>query len=379
MVFKIHSDTAILELRNMIIENHLDFEVSKADDNRVELLAKGKDLELCVWFDVSKQLYGFNMLDGGCKKSTDIDEFKYLFESYVDINMVFIPRAKKYADDFEKRKNIISIYSHFVSDTSGAVTAVFSVLGETAKEINVKAIEGLVLVSLLQFNEDKTKVKKLSEYTYKEDSIELVPNMNYYMDGLYDKYEDNDEVGIDRIGEDLFEFKFDDILITATVEFIGVNKEIYYVVHSINGVSCEEDKKFMPPNPFDLQSLYDLIKSSMIKSVLDTAVENISEEVEVMEETSGVLDVANDFTIKRLVSLKGDTIAIRLSYPDKLYEVSLRDFNEAGIPLDRVDEADMLVKKHGVSISVEECERRLFAQNISKDDFVAILDAVFFS
>ena len=67
----LYAESALEQLRGSFNKLGLDYNTSRLDERLVELNVAKHNVEVKVWFDVDKQIFGFDMLQGGCKTYSD--------------------------------------------------------------------------------------------------------------------------------------------------------------------------------------------------------------------------------------------------------------------------------------------------------------------
>lgn len=251
----LYSDTALEQLRTSLTNMGYPFETNQLDEKTVRLNVKISDYVIPVWFLVDKQIFGFDMINGGSKTCSTIEEFTKYFSTYIFIYVNFIPKAKIIADAFEKDIDINTVYDNFSGNKEEGYTAKFRVLSTPGQFVLICKDSSLYSARLVTFTEDGSRVRVLTEYKYDLDdvnNITHVPTIYSYLAKLTELYGENDAVNIDRIGVETFEFTIEDLHITADVLFSYT--KISYLIKDINGVVFDEVVELN--NPYELQDLY---------------------------------------------------------------------------------------------------------------------------
>lgn len=276
----LYSDTALEQLRTSLTNMGYPFETNQLDEKTVRLNVKVSDYVIPVWFLVDKQIFGFDMINGGSKTCSTIEEFTKYFSTYIFIYVNFIPKAKIIADAFEKDININTVYDNFSGNKEEGYTAKFRVLSTPGQFVLICKDSSLYSARLVTFTEDGSRVRVLTEYKYDLDdvnNITHVPTIYSYLAKLTELYGENDAVNIDRVGIETFEFTIEDLHITADVLFSYT--KISYLIKDINGVVFDEVVEIN--NPYELQDLYLKCHDSYEAKSLD---EDDSEPEQVNEE-----------------------------------------------------------------------------------------------
>lgn len=277
----LYSDTALEQLRTSLTNMGYPFETNQLDEKTVRLNVKVTDYTIPVWFLVDKQIFGFDMINGGSKTCSTIEEFTKYFSTYIFIYVNFIPKAKIVADAFEKDININTVYDNFSGNKEEGYTAKFRVLSTPGQFVLICKDSSLYSARLVTYTEDGSRVRVLTEYKYDLDdvnNITHVPTIYSYLAKLTELYGENDSVNIDRIGIETFEFTIEDLHITADVLFAYT--KISYLIKDINGVVFDEVVEIN--NPYELQDLYLKCHDSYEAKSLD---EDDSEPEQTIEES----------------------------------------------------------------------------------------------
>lgn len=251
----LYSDTALEQLRTSLTNMGYPFETNQLDEKTVRLNVKVTDYTIPVWFLVDKQIFGFDMINGGSKTCSTIEEFTKYFSTYIFIYVNFIPKAKIVADAFEKDIGINTVYDNFSGNKEEGYTVKFRVLSTPGQFVLICKDSSLYSARLVTYTEDGSRVRVLTEYKYDLDdvnNITHVPTIYSYLAKLTELYGENDSVNIDRVGIETFEFTIEDLHITADVLFAYT--KISYLIKDINGVVFDEVVEIN--NPYELQDLY---------------------------------------------------------------------------------------------------------------------------
>lgn len=277
----LYSDTALEQLRTSLTNMGYPFETNQLDEKTVRLNVKVTDYTIPVWFLVDKQIFGFDMINGGSKTCSTIEEFTKYFSTYIFIYVNFIPKAKIIADAFEKDIDINTVYDNFSGNKEEGYTAKFRVLSTPGQFVLICKDSSLYSARLVTYTEDGSRVRVLTEYKYDLDdvnNITHVPTIYSYLAKLTELYGENDSVNIDRVGIETFEFTIEDLHITADVLFAYT--KISYLIKDINGVVFDEVVEIN--NPYELQDLYLKCHDSYEAKSLD---EDDSEPEQTIEES----------------------------------------------------------------------------------------------
>ena len=109
----IYTDSALQSFRESFDRAKLNYDIAQVDERLVRFVIHQDDFSIVSWFDADKQIFGFDMLNGGCKTYEDFGEFEGFLTTYLKIYTDFIPSAKVVADTFEATQGIDSVYDNF--------------------------------------------------------------------------------------------------------------------------------------------------------------------------------------------------------------------------------------------------------------------------
>lgn len=425
----LYSDTALEQLRTSLTNMGYPFETNQLDEKTVRLNVKVTDYTIPVWFLVDKQIFGFDMINGGSKTCSTIEEFTKYFSTYIFIYVNFIPKAKIVADAFEKDININTVYDNFSGNKEEGYTAKFRVLSTPGQFVLICKDNSLYSARLVTYTEDGSRVRVLTEYKYDLDdvnNITHVPTIYSYLAKLTELYGENDSVNIDRVGIETFEFTIEDLHITADVLFAYT--KISYLIKDINGIVFDEVVEIN--NPYELQDLYLKCHDSYEAKSLDEddsepeqtieesqeselseqndadsidnseteSTESASEAIALEEDSEPEQDEPNDseeddleastkensevesntnpeedkilesnnFSVKKVIGEEND-LGLQFIVDDKIYFIDAEAAAGHGVPLDRFSEVVGTTEKHGVVMTADEIASRTFSKNVSSD------------
>lgn len=423
----LYSDTALEQLRTSLTNMGYPFETNQLDEKTVRLNVKVTDYTIPVWFLVDKQIFGFDMINGGSKTCSTIEEFTKYFSTYIFIYVNFIPKAKIVADAFEKDIDINTVYDNFSGNKEEGYTAKFRVLSTPGQFVLICKDNSLYSARLVTYTEDGSRVRVLTEYKYDLDdvnNITHVPTIYSYLAKLTELYGENDSVNIDRVGIETFEFTIEDLHITADVLFAYT--KISYLIKDINGIVFDEVVEIN--NPYELQDLYLKCRDSYEAKSLDEddsepepiveenqdsdsseqndadSIDNSeTESTESANEDSEAVDLeednepeqdeendleaspeensevepstnpeegkileSNNFSVKKVIGEEND-LGLQFIVDDKIYFIDAEAAAEHGVPLDRFSEVVGTTEKHGVVMTADEIASRTFSKNVSSD------------
>lgn len=399
----INAEKALECLRSSLESMHLRYEVSNLTDKLVELDVINNSVSIPVWFDTSKQLYGFNLLAGGCKTYADIGEFKSFFLIYIDIYTKFIPTAKAIANVFDTVIGQTTVYENFTGNRKSGYTASFRCLGLSTNGVLIFK-DKFYHAKYVKYNEDHSKTRVLKEYFYDYDEngdLVLLPNAESYFDRLCSAYSDSTTVDIERVEDARFNIKIEGMTLDVTVKFAYTS--LWYVVNAINGEAVSLGEVRDLPNPYSLEDLYMHCSNWYNDNMVGMPVESdeiavpevdipgsVSEsdslpeednEVasEVDDEEGGVDPMNSDFEVVKVVDSNGKATSLQFVLNGNLYNMSVDAAESLGIPVNRICEETELVAKRGILLTSKEKEMRCFAEDISGNRKMCqkVLEALF--
>lgn len=275
----LYSDSALEQLRTCLTNNGYPFEMNQLDEKIVRLNVKISDYIIPVWFLVDKQIFGFDMINGGSKTCSSIEDFNKYFTTYIHINVDFIPKAKLIADVFEKDLGVNSVYDTFSGNKEEGYVAKFRILSIPGQYFLVSQDTTLYVARLVTYSEDGSRFKVLKEYKYDLDdvgNVTNIPTIHSYLAKLTELYGESDTVDIDRVGINSFVFNIEGLNIKADVVFSYT--EISYDIKSVNGV--EFNQFITPEDPYELQALYLECHDAYEAKLIDVEEEPVSNGVE---------------------------------------------------------------------------------------------------
>lgn len=275
----LYSDSALEQLRTCLTNNGYPFEMNQLDEKIVRLNVKVSDYIIPAWFLVDKQIFGFDMINGGSKTCSSIEDFNKYFTTYIHINVDFIPKAKLIADAFEKDLGVNSVYDTFSGNKEEGYVAKFRILSTPGQYFLVSQDTTLYVARLVTYSEDGSRFKVLKEYKYDLDdvgNVTNIPTIHSYLAKLTELYGESDTVDIDRVGINSFVFNIEGLSIKADVVFSYT--EISYDIKSVNGV--EFNQFITPEDPYELQALYLECHDAYEEKLIDVEEEQSSNGVE---------------------------------------------------------------------------------------------------
>ena len=409
----IYVEDALGQLRSYFDSIGLIYELGTITEKQAELVVEKNSITVRTWFDADKQLFGFDMIQGGCKTYSSIDEFSGMFKTYLSLHTDFLPKAKVVADTFEEALNISTVYDNFFGNSNDGYSALFRVLGSN-NIVTVSKTTGFYIARYGYNSEDNKTFNTITEYHYEVDevgNIVLIPTIYSYLNELTNRYDNDDSVEIERIGVDEFNFKVEDICIHAKVEFMY--KSITYNVLDISGQPIQLSF-VLEDDPYSLSKLYLQCKSpydDYLATLEDICTsEDTTEELPLEDESASTsemnekiveetiesevysesdneeLDLPNEsdieepsikedlnseveeMSLKAVWGTSDSAVAIQFIVDNNIYIMSVDKATEIGVPVERIEDRVFYVKKHGIVMTEDEIKLKKFSKDISNDD-----------
>lgn len=153
--------------------------------------------EIRVWFDVRKQLYGYDTLSNGVKTGHSVDGLMNGLAMYLNIIGVLQPAALKVAAAFEKEFNVQSVYQKFVGQAKLGYEFLFADLTDKTKGFRIRSLDDkgeLFNAMRVSYNhQNQYVVEREVEYRVSGDKVE-VNHVDYaalYGDSEYVQADEN--------------------------------------------------------------------------------------------------------------------------------------------------------------------------------------------
>ena len=220
---------------------------NKTQDSESSMIFEKGGLSLKVFYVEAQDCFGFTMLNGANKACKTFEEFKTMLDTYFFINITFVPNAKSVANIFQNAKavGVALAYNSFKGSANSGWIAVFNVLGDDTKEVQVKLSGNIYHAGFL----DKSANRLVCDRTYLVDeagNVTLEKTLKNFFSMLCDYYADSEEYDIDRNSESEY-------IVTHN------NDSIQFKVLIENNAYkflCNDSEEYLPKNPFDLSELF---------------------------------------------------------------------------------------------------------------------------
>ena len=380
----------------------------------VNLIVKKGDFEFKASFDSEKQIYEFGLFQGGQKTFTTYADFKKYFGAYIYVNTVVIPNDKIIADKFEKQQGINTIYELFRGNVDSGFITKFRVLGK--EDTVIIGQENDVYIAQLQDGDGKI----LAETRYKQQGDDFVEFLcvDTFVNKLYEKYKDDDNISIRRIDTNLFTIQDEDVEFNFSVFFEEddvvfkvtsaagkshvIRIEDYLDMHLITTriidaeeqdsqkIDSEKEEELMPvvENDEDIVGAPptdDMFETEQVVEQEPTQEEEVVEEAPVVEKkptkkskgksvSTESTSHADDyfFLIHEQDESSEDGIAdevIAVGYISgtEIFTMNREIADSFKFPYNRIRSYDVFKRHHGVEMLDCEAQNRVFAEDISGD------------
>ena len=417
----IHADTALSDLTNGL---SYDYEIGNVTDDDVEVFITKDDIQVCVWFSCDKQMYGFNLQNGGSKSFRTVDNLIEAVDVYMNVLTVLLPHAKMVADTFEEEVGIKTVYNRFVGRKDTGYTFIFPQVGEPSHGIRVQALDqsGVIFNALYveYYSQDTGMVRGYNpkverNYTIQDGIVKDVSNTllldslvceNAVLsdDGQYLTYKDDKcffvltiddnqykyvkgNVGVHKVIEEGYitsrdsldsiveEFKSN--AITESIELINlINSSLSYNEYNTldSDVSIDIQLEYLGIDGvrYPLRSIEDVLYINDIcieteedfKVFLSRYCKKKYKKPEVLDINNLVQEQSNSI---KLMTGENNEKFVRFSNKDGIFDISVGVAKKLGVPLSRIVETDELFMRNGILMSNEELRLKKFAINISDD------------
>lgn len=383
----IYADEAVEQFRTHFDSIGLTYQIKQMDEKDFQFVITKNGVDISCWFDVSKQIYGFDMIQGGCKTYSSFEEFTEFFETYIAIYTEFIPNAKVVSDVFEQDINVQSVYDNFTGNKQNGYIAKFRVLGSKNNGILITKCSEGYSAKYIEYSEDGSKYKIISEYKYELDDVQNVtklPTISSYIDELSKKYKD-DNVAIHRTGIDTFSFNIEGLQIVAKVEFVYTSL-IYHILqvdsYDVTSTEFDFECQFQPEDCYNLSELYmycaDFAKDMQAASEETEEVEESAEEVdeasesedseEIIEKVEELDETSEDFSDDSEEVNKSVEEHITSEDIDEVLEDVKQSIEEAEEIIESEEPVETIDDVQEVEESVEESESTDTTEESIKND-----------
>lgn len=406
----IYADVALGELRDALTRYGYIFQEGKVAADGVDMFVDIGDKQICVWFSADKQLYGFNMLQGGSKTARDIQSLMNNFEVYTSIITVLLPKAKAVACALEEELGISVVYTKFVGKRDDGYEFLFQQVGDKNKGFRVKGnYEDATMYSVLYVQYTGNSLSVISEHQYKvadgtvskvvEQDASDIPIEDIVDGNKFCKVDGNEILYAD--GTNTLRFDVE----SACVNFFGGNSgllvaDVPVVIHLEKAVIDSLVNDILERDIWRYIPLYDEIVGSLDDNGNLVAfgktyeVSSIGEELVVKDGNKVMrfsdydslslylesnrdaekITVEEDKPVKKHTGITvkkvqnaGGIIGIRFVTDDGIYDMSREVASELGLPVDRVSEVVDLYERNGILISDDEVQMKRFSESVSDD------------
>lgn len=417
----IYSDEACKLLTDWLEENGYEYEQGNMNAECVEFSVKIGNYSILVWFSTERQVFGFNMLQGGSKTSSKFDGFKSSFEVYIKIYTEIIPNAKKVADVYEKFIGESTIFNKFVGNSMSGFTVLFNIVGKDRQGLRIKCLSSSIYrVDYVEYESSKSyRVLQSDDYVINGDTAERVL-AEVSLEDLAKESENasyDEETGLltfkDSVNTLVFEKTEEGIFLrdsnskllftkgvrlesttlgnlvseaieTSCWDYIPLYAEIkdyltededlcvddkQYILSSEgkNLVILDGSKRIKVSNVGELELF---IQSKMPVKPIETLEEEVEEQeeepeelVEDVEEEEEMLKGSDEEMRVMLLVDEGETIAVRF-VGKTISDVPVELAEANGLPIKRIRAKSEVFEKHGLAVTQEELDMKMFSESI---------------
>ena len=265
----IYTDSALTMLRQVFENLDLMYRENNITSDFVDLQVGTDVFSIRVWFDVSKQSFGFDMTNGASKTYDNIDEFEKMVGAYMSIHLDFLPSTKVVADSYINTTGNQIRYEKFIGNTNTGFTAIYRFVNDVNtevrinKQVNVKTQEETYLLRVIKYTDDGQSHDLLDSSKYSVDKTtntcqEIVSyDIVSYVGKLFRNYEGNKDISLRRKGTNEFEATFIQraYVVIFTIEF-PTDKIVEFTVQEV--VISGKHEFFDTPLVFTLDNPLDM-------------------------------------------------------------------------------------------------------------------------
>lgn len=420
----IYSDEACKLFTDWLEENGYEYEQGNINAECVEFNVHIGNYSILVWFSTERQVFGFNMLQGGSKTNAKFEGFKSSFEVYIKIYKEIIPSAKKVADAYEKVIEESTIFNKFVGNSSSGFTVLFNIVGKDRQGLRIKCVSSnMYKVDYVEYESSKSyRVLQSDEYMLNDGVAERV-QAEISLEDLAKESENavfDKETGIltykDQVNTLTFEQTeegiylrdsnskllyskgvllesttldalIEEALETSCWDYIPLQKEIKgyltenedlriddkeYILASegMNLIIVDGSKRIKISNVGELELF---IQSKMPAKPIETLEEEVEEEVveekELIEETEEEAEMlkGSDEEMRVMLLVENDEVLAVRFVCDAIYDVPVDVVEKAGLPTKRIRAKSQVFEKHGLAVTKEELEMKLFSEQLDDE------------
>ena len=196
---------------------------------RVDMIATYRNgSQINVFYDMSANLYGFQMFNGGCKTYEDFNKFVQMLSVYMYINTEFIPTTQTLVQLYGKAEGINTKYQTFSGNMVDGFTAKYEVMGYD-HYVFVQEKGTSYLVSRIVLTDDGNSYKTLDsvEYIRTENGFDARLTIAALSNKLFESCLNNN-MHLTREAQNLFVLQYDALKITFEA-IIGDSVE-YHII-----------------------------------------------------------------------------------------------------------------------------------------------------
>lgn len=205
-------------MKEELSKNYIVSEGEVTEDSASLTVSVGEEV-FDVWYRDSK--FGFPTQGNNIVEYDNFDDCKTYLDSYIWVMTKGISSAKKVADSFEGVVGANTVYDTFRGTMRDGYQFIFRVLGTEMEVIVQNETREVFCVKLVQYNDDRTKLRSLKKYKYavSDGEVSLLWSFDRYFDELEKKYSGDYSVDISRLSSDSVKFgESDEGIAKITIE-----------------------------------------------------------------------------------------------------------------------------------------------------------------
>lgn len=403
----IYVDEACRQFTQYLKSRGFSYTQGSINAERAEFKVNIGSYNILVWFSAEKQVYGFDMLQGGSKIFSSFTSFVALFETYIRIYTQDIPCAKKIVDLYEKVIGEKAIYNKFSGSSDLGFVILFNIVGNDRQGLRVKATEDdQYTVEYVEYeNNNAYVVLRCDKYKVSEDNIVRISKLYLFAEGV-DNAEYNEETdeltykdlvntlvfkgvgneivvtgnsgilytkGITVDGDNLMEL-VNNALSSTCWDYIPMGDDISGYL-SDNDTLCIGERQYLLTSEGTDLVILDGDKRVKVTSVEElelfiqskSPIEPIEKVVEENEDTEEKPAEEGTTYVKRLIK-DDETSAVRFVRGTHIYDVPVSLVEECGLSIERIVDKTELFTRNGLIITKEELELKTLSIALDYDD-----------
>lgn len=415
----IYTDTALSEIQEYLNGKN-DWDVERGDISTVlvEFFITVKGLRLRLWFNSDKQVYGFDMLNGGSKTGKTLDMLVELFENYIKVNTELVPISKSIALELDELCGIKALFKSIVGNSADGYSALFNIINSDGF-VKVREDNGIYIAEVhlssadgdsneYKFNVIDDKVEYIddsglsSEFkkVLKEYDYELIENgtvrIDFYSDNTEIILREKKDIGVELICCIVKGWVFD---------FLKENPVLFedYDIEAIRGYTQEEnfDAKLLllslcqnygvkeedaeitedgvlTINGDEVVCIDDFVKSKKQLSGINDLVQPEEPKEQIMNPPEGSDTTESTPCLISKLVYNNEVVGVQALRGNELFTIDLDVAKSVGLRPERILNETSMVARNGVLVSDDEIKLHRFANKIEESaDIYELLDCLF--